>query len=109
MQDGVKDHRRSISGERWAGCGHLVENRAEREQVGAGIKFFPGGLLRRHVGDRAHGGARAGQMDLAHYRRRITQRTSARRVREPTLASPKSRILACPRLVTKIFAGLMSR
>ncbi len=26
-----------------------------------------------------------------------------------TLASPKSRILACPRLVTKMFAGLMSR
>jgi hypothetical protein len=26
-----------------------------------------------------------------------------------TLASPKSRIFACPRLVTKMFAGLMSR
>ena len=26
-----------------------------------------------------------------------------------TFASPKSRILACPRLVTKMFAGLMSR
>ena len=26
-----------------------------------------------------------------------------------TLASPKSRILACPRWVTKMFAGLMSR
>jgi hypothetical protein len=26
-----------------------------------------------------------------------------------TFARPKSRILACPRLVTKIFAGLMSR
>ena len=28
---------------------------------------------------------------------------------EVTFASPKSRILACPRLVTKMFAGLMSR
>ena len=27
----------------------------------------------------------------------------------PTLASPKSKTFACPRLVTKIFAGLMSR
>ncbi len=35
--------------------------------------------------------------------------SAASAVDERTLASPKSRILACPRLVTKTFAGLMSR
>ena len=38
-------------------------------------------------------------------RRNVARRTA----RQATFASPKSRILACPRLVTKMLAGLMSR
>ena len=39
----------------------------------------------------------------------IAPTVSAERLKPACLASPKSRILACPRLVTKMFAGLMSR
>src|SRR5437763_1547578 len=44
------------------------------EQVGSGIEFCPGSLLRRHVGDRSPRGAKARHMDVANYRRHITQR-----------------------------------
>ena len=43
---------------------HLVEHRAKRKQVGAGIQFFAARLLRRHISDRAERSTRAGQVLL---------------------------------------------
>ena len=37
---------------------HLVEHRAEGEQIGAGVEFLAFRLLRRHISHRAHHGAR---------------------------------------------------
>jgi len=39
----------------------LVEDATEGEEVAARIEFLATGLLRRHVGDSADGGARAGE------------------------------------------------
>ena len=87
---------------------HFVEHRAEGEQVGACVQFFAASLLRRHVGDRADacpGLVSCSCADSGWHRgnrRRL-------RLSGVTFASPKSRILACPRSVTKMLAGLMSR
>ena len=43
-------------------CRHLIKDGAEGEQVGAGIEFLAAGLFGRHVGDRAYGRSRAGQV-----------------------------------------------
>ena len=90
---------------------HFVEHRAKREQVRPRVQFFASRLLRRHVSHRAQRRAGAGQVS-----RRIVvavELPTPRPLRPPfgclTLAKPKSRILACPRFVTKMFAGLMSR
>ena len=40
---------------------HLIENRPEAEQVGAGIHFFTARLFRRHIGDGSYRGAGTGQ------------------------------------------------
>ena len=40
---------------------HLVEHYSEREQVGSGVQFLGADLFRRHVCDRAHGSAGAGE------------------------------------------------
>ena len=104
--------RRTFATERQRARRHLVEHRAEREQVRARVQFLGPHLLRRHVGDRAHRRARTGQVLLVIDRRRCVRRCDLRSTHWPvgvTLASPKSRILAWPRLVTKMFAGLMSR
>ena len=63
-RDGVKHHRRSVPGKSRTRRGHLVEHRAEGEEIGTRIEFFAGGLLGRHVGNRAHGRARTGQRRL---------------------------------------------
>ena len=90
---------------------HLVEHGAEREQIGARVQLFRPRLLRRHVGDRAQRRARTGQVLLVHASGRVapTLPGSTNCAAGVTFASPKSRILACPRLVTKMLAGLMSR
>ena len=67
-------------------------------------------LLRRHVGHRAQRRARTGQVLLVAWPRSACCPTwLADSIGICILASPKSRILACPRSVTKMFAGLMSR
>ena len=43
---------------------HLVQDRAEGKQIAARVQFLGARLLRRHVGDRAHGRSRTGQMRL---------------------------------------------
>ena len=111
MQDGVEDYRRSFRRGRQRARGHFVEDRAEGEKIGAGVEFLGAGLLGRHVGDRAERGAGAGEMLLVDC---VASCVAAaiwldELARDASLARPKSRILAWPRLVTKIFAGLMSR
>ncbi len=44
-----------------AAGGHLIEDGAEAEEIGARIDFFAAGLLGRHVGDGADGGTGAGE------------------------------------------------
>ena len=61
-QDGIENYRRGISGEGHASRGHFIKDGAEGEQVGAGIEFFAAGLFGRHVGDRANGRSRTGQV-----------------------------------------------
>ena len=63
-QNGIEDHGRGVSAERHAPGGHLIEDGAEREQIGAGIEFLAARLLGRHVGHRAHCRSRAGQVLL---------------------------------------------
>ena len=91
---------------------HLVQHRAEGKQIGARIQFLALGLLRRHVGHRAQRRPGTGQVLLARscrLRVRCRNAGSTNCCSGVTFASPKSRILACPRLVTKMLAGLMSR
>ena len=46
--------------------GHLVEDRPQREEVGAGVRDLPARLLGRHVGHRAHRRARGGELVGLH-------------------------------------------
>ena len=112
FQNGIENHSRAFAAERQCPGRHFVEHRTEREQIRAGVQFLGSHLLRRHVGHRAQRRARTGQVLLAH-RRRLRRSAAAFWLAEladgVTFASPKSRILACPRLVTKMLAGLMSR
>ena len=59
-----KDRPRGIAAKRKRAGGHLVKNDAEREQVGARVQFLAAHLFGRHVGDRAEGRSRAGEMLL---------------------------------------------
>ena len=108
MQDGVKHHRRGVSRERLPRGGHLVKHGAKRKKISARVEFFPGRLLRRHVSHRPDRGAGAGEM---HFRPAVAARGPplGTLLAGASLAKPKSRIFAWPRLVTKMLAGLMSR
>ena len=57
IEDAVEHDGRGVAGEALAAGGHLVQHDAKREQVRARIQFLAARLLRRHVGDGAHGGA----------------------------------------------------
>src|SRR5215469_10161976 len=108
LQNRVEDERRRISAKRQRPCAHLVENRPKREQIGARIEFHASHLLRRHVRDRSQGTARTCQMVRVYFLwASVSASTEA--FARLTFARPKSRILACPASVTKIFAGLISR
>ena len=79
--------------------------RCRTRKVGAGVKVLRSHLLGRHVRDGSKRAPRTRQaVDRRHVGRASSPPPAAR-----TLASPKSRIFACPRAVTKRFAGLMSR
>ena len=58
----MKNHCRRRAGKRQTARRHLIEDRAQREQIAARIEFLAASLLRRHVGDGADSGARAGEM-----------------------------------------------
>ena len=92
IQNGFEDHPRTFAAERQRPGRHLVQHRAEREQVGAGIEFLASHLLRRHVGDGAQRRTGAGQMLLRVDGRGA--RSNALRLAATTLANPKSRIFA---------------
>jgi len=61
LQDVVENDGASRAGEGLFAGQHLVEDGAEREEVAAGVDFFPAGLLGGHVLDGADGHAGAGE------------------------------------------------
>ncbi len=84
----------------------------KEEEVGAGVEIFAENLFGRHVRNGAQGGAGTGElMESTPMVASVSavRVVPARVLRLLTLARPKSKILAWPRLVTKMLAGLMSR
>ena len=63
MQNAIEQRGRGRALEGQSAGRHLVQHRPERKEVGAGIEFLAKRLLGRHIGDRAHGSARTGEMD----------------------------------------------
>ncbi len=80
IEDRLVDHRRGLAFERQHAGRHLVEHRAEREQVGARVGELSARLLGRHVGDRAERGAREGEIVARRHRLELRGR---RRDRPP--------------------------
>ena len=72
-------------------CGHLVEDGAEREDVGTGIHLCALRLLRRHIGHRADYGA---FLRLRLHCRRRRGKLAGRRLRQ--LRHPKVKYLHQP-------------
>ncbi len=108
VEDGLTaDRRRPGKGAR-AGQ-HLVQHRAEAEEVGARVHPLAPDLLRRHVPRRAEDGARPGAA------RRGAAVVSSRpcddgsSAASTALAIPKSSSFAWPSRVRKTFSGLRSR
>src|SRR5205814_2258354 len=64
IQDGLEDHAGGISGEGLFSGGHLVKNEPQRKEIGAFIEVFAANLLGRHIRNRAHGHAGAGQVSV---------------------------------------------
>jgi hypothetical protein len=62
VQDAVEHGARGRAGEGTLARHHLVEHRAEREEIGARVDRLAERLLRRHVGDGAERHARARQL-----------------------------------------------
>ena len=60
-QNLVEDHRWGFTAESPPARRHLIEHRAEAEEVGASIELLAPRLLRRHVGHRPHRQAGAGE------------------------------------------------
>src|SRR5947209_4665934 len=73
VEDGIENRSRSISAKRQRPGGHLVKYGTKGEQIGTAIKLLSQCLFRRHVYDRAHGGAGTGQVTrrLSRYALRI--------------------------------------
>jgi len=62
VEDCLEDGGGTFSAKREHTGRHLVEHRAEGKQVAPRVQFLAPGLLRRHVGDGADGGAGIGQL-----------------------------------------------
>ena len=115
VEDAVENDAAGVPAEWERAGGHFVEDDAERKEVGTCVQFPAADLLGGHVGDGADGGAGAGEMLRVKGELCLGLvgegggGTESLWCRDVILARPKSRILAWPRLVTKILAGLMSR
>ena len=111
VEDRFEDERRRLTSEGENARHHFVQHYAEGKQVRARVEFFSLRLFGRHVGDRAQ--VEPGLVRCSSRATAVGAVTSgiadADRGSDFTLASPKSRIFACSRLVTKMLAGLMSR
>ncbi len=94
---------------------HFVKHQAKRKQISSRIQFFASHLFGREIRRRPHGIGGLGQADLrAGGYFPVSSRLSFSGVlsgasASTNLATPKSRILASPRFVIKMLAGLMSR
>jgi len=109
IENRIEDNGRSIAPKRHRARRHLIQHGTKGKQVGAHIELFALGLLRRHVGHRPHRHPWTGEILDTDACGRFNGRCIGLAVAGVSLARPKSRILACPRLVTKMLAGLMSR
>ena len=83
--------------------GHLVEHYAQGEQIAARVNLLAQSLFRRHIGHGIESGPGGGEIAAACGCGR------AQRSRRIELGEAEVKQLACPRLVTKMFPGLMSR
>ena len=106
MEDRVEDRGRGVAAERQRPGRHLVEHHPQREEVRPQVERLAERLLRRHVGHRpeqpcpgSSGASRASR----------SRRPGPRPPSRLSMARPKSSTLACPRAVTKMFAGFTSR
>ena len=104
VQDGIEKNRGSAPPK---GQARSPSHKAPRQKrnVAYGVQILTPRLLRGHVGDRSQ--RRTGLVRFSAVVTRCLPDFSP--PTRWTFARPKSRTLACPRLVTKIFAGLMSR
>src|SRR5277367_6919052 len=62
MKNQIENSGRSVSLKREKTGGHFVDDRAKGKKVAAWIERLAKRLFRRHVGDGAHGAARAGDL-----------------------------------------------
>src|SRR5579864_2494202 len=62
IQNGFEDHTARVASERKHARTHLIQDRPEREQVGASIEFLSSRLFRGHVSHRAQSRTGTGQM-----------------------------------------------
>ncbi len=62
IEDAFEDHAGRFAAERERSGSHFVEDRAEGEEVSAGVEFLAANLLGRHISDRAESWAGAGEM-----------------------------------------------
>ena len=111
VQDRVNDVAGAFAAKGHRAGHHFVEHRSEGKQVGACVQFPAPHLLGRHVGDRAQHGARTGQVLFIH---QVLGNGRGRAVGDPTaghrnLGQSKVQNFGVTALVTKMFAGLMSR
>jgi hypothetical protein len=60
IQNSFDNHAGGIGTERLSAGGHLIQHGSETEEVRACVQLFATNLLRRHIVERAHGGARRG-------------------------------------------------
>src|SRR5260370_38229825 len=61
VKNGIEHGRGGLSAKGKLSGGHLVEHDAEGEKIGAGIQILAESLFRRHVGNAAKRGGRAGE------------------------------------------------
>ena len=62
VQNGLENHRRGSAPEGEPSGRHFIQHCAQRKEIATPVQFFPAGLFRRHVRDRAERHSRAGQV-----------------------------------------------